>query len=179
MNRSRLQGFQPSVESTSPRGCFHLRARVASLGFSSCKGPVPCRTFPGPSDTRLAVRLVGLPNRLIVSFHATPKRGANTAFGFFLGFPPRRSGGHDATCCLISGFGLGTSGHFHQITTGTREAPCRRYRPCGGLPRVVHAEAGSSRSGLLVSETRTSRASERSPSLRRDFAAPGALPTSR
>jgi hypothetical protein len=47
------------------------------------------------------------------------------------------------------------------------------------LLRVVHAEAWSSRPGLLVSETRTSRSSERLPSLRLGFAAPGALPTSR
>jgi hypothetical protein len=36
---SRLQGFEPSVESTSYSRCFHLLARVASLGFSFCKGP--------------------------------------------------------------------------------------------------------------------------------------------
>jgi hypothetical protein len=36
---SRLQGFEPSVESTSYSRCFHLLARVASLGFLFCKGP--------------------------------------------------------------------------------------------------------------------------------------------
>lgn len=34
----RLQGFQPKVESTSPRRCFHLRARVASMGFIHLQG---------------------------------------------------------------------------------------------------------------------------------------------
>jgi hypothetical protein len=47
---SRLQGLEPSVESTSYSRCFHPLARVASLGFPFCKGPDSHWPFTFPSS---------------------------------------------------------------------------------------------------------------------------------
>jgi hypothetical protein len=53
--RSRLQGFHPSVESASLRRCFHLLARVASMGFSFCKKKLSVGSFAGLRRAPLGV----------------------------------------------------------------------------------------------------------------------------
>jgi len=129
----RLQGFQPSVESTSPRRCFHLRSACGFLGFHILQGTWSSWDFPGLPGRSLAVASRVLRACPFDSSGSSLGATRTSASGHLWGCPLLRRvvmTPHAVPSRIVSG----TSGFFHQISKDSRKAPFRRYRHCGDLP---------------------------------------------